>query len=240
MKPACQLPRPLVLGLVLASCGLTAGAATVLDVGHTDVGIAYDAMSNTWDLHVHDEENDVEYAPEDAILTLKPAAFGTVPAGSQWSFLGTAGSDLYTLPQTENPGLLFLGIGSEEILNGTFTGDQYRLSLKAVSGPGAFIAYDVDGFGEPQTVFFNSRDGISLADAPLLNSGGHQHLNWAFTAPGTYTVTFEASATRASDSLATSSGNIPYTFEVQPVPEPGTIALFAVGAAGASMLRRRR
>ena len=229
-----------LLGGLLAASTFTTHAATLLEQGHTDIGAAYDVGSDTWDLHVHDEFNDIEYAPEDAVLVVKPLSLGSVPAGAQWNFLGSAGSDIWTLPQAENPSLLFLGLAAEEIGIGIFVGDTVRMTLKSISGPGEFSAYLTDSFGEPSTVAFNTRDGVNSSDRFDVPTGGHQDFNWAFSAAGTYTLNFEASGTLVAGNTPVASGNIPYTFEVQPVPEPGTIALLTIGAAGAFMLRRRR
>ena len=120
------------------------------------------------------------------------AALNTVPAGAQWSFLGSAGSSVWILPQTHDHDLLFLGLGTEELAAGIFTGDQVTLSLRGVSGPGNFAVYQTDMFGNPN-VFMNSGDGITAGDAVTLGAGAHSHVNWAFGAPGIYQIDFEAS-----------------------------------------------
>ena len=70
-------------------------------------------------------------------------------------------------------------------------------------------------------------------------AGSHAHFNYGFTAPGSYTVQFEASAL-LPDGTPTSSGPVSYQFEV--VPEPGTIGLLAVAGLGLVILtvKRRR
>lgn len=215
-------------------------AQTTLWLDHADVGVNYDLTPpGAWDLHVHQDEPPpgTEFEPDEAILGVGAAAQTTVPVGVQWSFLGTAGSSLYVLPQTENPSLLFLGLGTEEMSSGTFLSDQVSLTLRNVSGPGHFAMYDVNMFGSP-TVFMNSRDGIAGSDAITLTAGGHRHVNWAFSEPGTYQIDFEASGTLAGGGPFTSSGPVTYTFEV--VPEPGTWALMSLGTFGAWLSMRRR
>lgn len=59
-----------------------------------------------------------------------------------------------------------------------------RVSLRAVRSPARFAVYDVDAFGTPH-VIMNSGDGITAADSVILPAGGHRHVNWAFTWPGT-------------------------------------------------------
>jgi surface-anchored protein len=82
----------------------------------------------------------------------------------------------------------------------------------------------------------NTRDGISGDDWFEIGAGDHAHFNWAFSAMGTYTLTFEASGTLVEDSIFTSSG--PVDFTVQVVPEPGVAALLGLG--GLLLLARRR
>jgi surface-anchored protein len=229
--------RQLGLAALLAT-GLTLQAQTPIYNGHVDLGVAYDELASEWDLHVHDEENDIEYSPAtDALVFISYDGHITVPAGSQWSFLGATGSSTWVLPNTENPNLPFLGIGSEEIDSGVFTGDQFSLYLKAVSGPGFFSLYDLDEFGDP-ILLMNSGDGITLADALTVGTGSHSHFNWAFSAAGDYTLTFEAVGDSILNGL-TSSGNVDYLFTVQAVPEPSTFALAGLGLAALVILRRR-
>lgn len=205
-----------------ASTGLH--AQTNLNMGDTDIGIAYDAG---WDLHVHKENppNAGEYEPANVLLQVNGQAETTVPAGSQWGFMGTAGSPVWILPQSEDPNLLFLGIGTEEIVPGIFVGEEVTLSLSSVTGPGNFSTY-TESLGVPN-VLFDSSDGITGADSFTLPTGTHQHFNFAFTAPGNYTIAFEGSGTLVAGSTFTQSGPVDYVFTV--VPEPSSAALAGLG-----------
>lgn len=210
---------------------------TYLWSDHADVGVNY--ADGAWDLHVHQEEPPpgVEYEPTEAILGVGAASQTTVPAGAQWSFLGAVGSTIYVLPQIENPSLLFLGLGTEEMVPGTFVGNQVSFALKGVNGPGNFSLWENDAFGTPN-VFMNSGNGISGSDVIQLAEGTHRHVNWGFSVPGTYQIDFEASGTLAVGGAFTSSGPVTYTFAV--VPEPGTWALMGLGGFGAWLSLRRR
>jgi len=226
----------------LAAAGLCAATASLLNAqtylwsGHADVGVNYE--DGAWDLHVHHHDLG-EFEPGEAVLGVDiAAALNTVPAGAQWSFLGSAGSPVWILPQTHDENLLFLGLGTEELATGIFAGDQVTLSLRGVSGPGNFAVYITDMFGAPN-VLMNSGDGIGPGDAVTLTAGGHKHVNWAFSAPGIYRIDFEGSGTLADGNLFTSSGNVTYTFEVAAVPEPSTYVLLALGVLMMGLCTRR-
>jgi surface-anchored protein len=230
------------LGLAaLLTTGLTVQAQTIVGASgeHVDVGAAYDETNNEWELHVHDGDNDVEYFPAtDARLFIGYGANTTVPAGPQWSFLGSAGSEAWILPGTPTPGLMLLGLAAEEIDSGVFVGDEITFRLKAVSGPGVFAAFDLSVFNNP-IVLFNSADGISAADSAVVPTGGHADVNWAFSAAGDYTITFEAFGISTLHG-ATTSGDVDYLFRVEAVPEPAVGALAGVGALALLSVRKMR
>jgi surface-anchored protein len=224
-----------LFALSLLSAALPAGGQAILDTEHVDIGVNYE--DDGWDLHIHDETNDIEYEPGEAILRVNAGAETTVSADPLFSFLGTAGSPVWILPNTQTAGLLFLGFGAEELAAGIFASDSLSLRLHSVSGPGEFAVFDFNSLGEPQVVM-NSRDGFSAADTFRPVPGGHSDLNWAFSQPGYYSVSFEASGTLADGGLFTSSGPVAYTFHV--VPEPSTWALMAIGLGGVLLAARRR
>lgn len=225
----------LQLAGLLGACTAVQAQST-LSNEHTDIGVAYE--DGAWDLHVHDETNDIEHEPGDVILQVGAAAGTTVSADPLFSFLGAAGSPTWILPAVQNPGLLFLGFGAEEIESGVFAGDSINVHLRGVTGPGTFAVFAFDGAtGNPQ-VFMNSGDGFGADDSFLVPAGGHSDLNWAFSAPGTYTVSFEASGTLVDGNAFVTSGPVGYTFQV--VPEPSTWALLGVSFAGFILWQLRR
>lgn len=209
----------------------------ILSTEHVDVGIAYE--DGAWDLHVHDEDNDAEYEPGAALLHVGAAALLVRPEGGELDFIGVgAGETFYLLPQSQNPELLYLGVAAEEVEPGTFADGRVRLSLKAVNGPGEFSLWRATDDG-PEVLMATS-DGITAEDFVLVLEGGHEDLNWGFTAQGRYEVTFEAVAT-LPDGTVISSGDVTYYFSVDSLGQiEFDAAEVSVGEGGTQTITVRR
>jgi len=229
-----------------------------LDEAHVDLGLNYNATLNQWQLTVRDEDNTKEYAADRVILRGAISARVTLPNDARYAFLGAPGAPSYILPQTQEPELLYLGFSTENktsviddwtadgvspsqlvkgLNSGTFLSNQITLSLQAVSGPGNFALYRTSPGGDP-VVTFDSGNGIDANDRTLFNPNVHAHFNWAFSAPGTYAVTLQASGLLAGNSQFTQSAPTTFTFQI--VPEPGTAILTLGGLALLALPPRRR
>ncbi|MCX4471377.1 choice-of-anchor M domain-containing protein [Micromonospora sp. NBC_01655] len=194
-------PIRMVLATGMVAAGLLAAAppaqadVVTFSSGHLDlVDIAYEA--GELELGVHDEDNDVEYAPDEVKIVVKRQAKVTVPNDPAFDFLGTPGvSQVWVLPEIQNTDLVWPGIAAEEVEAGTFTADALALHVRSVSGPGQLAIYTENAVGQP-TVLVDSGDG--LPDTIALTAGDHLHANWAFDRAGTYRVTFRATGTLAA------------------------------------------
>lgn len=223
----------LILSLAAFGITLPLHALPTLTTEHVDVGVAFE--DGAFDLHIHDGTNDIEYAPDEAILQVNPQGYQLIPNDPLYSFLGTIGVDsVWMLPKVADPHLLVLGTASEEITPGTLDGDVFTFSLVSVThgSGGKFTLYDVDGFNVP-TVIFNSGDGITGADSTTLTTGGHDDWNWTFSQEGQYDIAFKVDGLVGGNPVTQTAT---YTFNV--VPEPGSLAFLATGAL--ALLGRRR
>ncbi|HVK10038.1 MAG TPA: choice-of-anchor M domain-containing protein [Gemmataceae bacterium] len=185
---------------------------TLYGDGDVDIGVAYE---DGWDLHVHSEETGDEFETAGALFYIPATALTPRPAAAEYDFLGVGpGEDYYRLPAIQNPELLYLGFGTEEIAPGTFVGGTLTIRLKAVNGPGELSLWrptETDA-----GVVWSTRDGITEADQFDLLEGAHKHYNWGFSAKGRYEVTVEASGV-LTESGESFSGDATYYFSVDNV-----------------------
>lgn len=140
-------------------------------------------------------------APGGVVFHLTDAAKSTVPAGP-FEFIGGQGATVWQIPQTQKPGVPWLGWNTEEV-SGSQVSGAVTWRLTAVQGPGTVAIFEYDAFGQPK-VIMNSKDGLPDSyDIPL---GTHAHGNWAFTQVGVYRLTVTHTAKLASGTTSTSTG----------------------------------
>ncbi|MCD0460914.1 choice-of-anchor M domain-containing protein [Roseiconus lacunae] len=229
--------------LAVSICSSVAHAEAVeYTLGHGDIGLAYDGSE--LELHYHFGNGavldgtplvgDAEYAPDEAFVRVGQNTMvettGSIP------FLGTtAGDPVWVLPQSNTPGVPFLGIATEE-LDGTFSGAS--LTMTSFSGPGEFALWQSSSLGG-LNVFWQSNNGLDATDTLALSIGGHDHYNYGFTEAGTYDIGVTATADFASGGSVSDFGTLRFVVgNVSAVPEPSALA--AMGALSSIMILRRR
>jgi surface-anchored protein len=202
----------LATGLTLLATG-TAHAAVTISQGHVDaLDIDWTGSALTLDIRDHTASPAVDRDPSTVTLDVVTASKTTVPSSSAYAFLGSPGSPVWILPQSQVSGILWPGFNTEGVPAGALQGNSVTAKLISVTGPADFSTYTTNAFGSP-TVWFDSGNG--LPDSRTLTINTHSHANWAFEAAGTYTLAFEVTATTSSGA-AVSTGQKSYTFTVQP------------------------
>lgn len=159
------------------------------------------AADHELDLHLHSAEViPSEFGAGEALLPVTAAAKTTRPANPALDFIGVAsGSSFWLLPKNQNPNVLFLSIGTEELNPADFA-SSLTWSLVSVTGsgggaaPGSFSVWNVDNFGSIVPLM-STAPGASTPGSLTVAAGAHSHFNYGFTAPGLYNVTFAASGT---------------------------------------------
>ncbi|MFM9755279.1 choice-of-anchor M domain-containing protein, partial [Streptomyces turgidiscabies] len=82
---------------------------------HVDLGPK--VVGGAWKLRIRDDSTSppVWRALDDVVLTVPDAARLTAPSGPEYPFLsGSAGRQVYVVPQTQNPNVIWLGWNTQD------------------------------------------------------------------------------------------------------------------------------
>ncbi|MCW5560010.1 MAG: choice-of-anchor M domain-containing protein, partial [Verrucomicrobiae bacterium] len=170
-----------------------------------------------------DGQTGLRLDPNLTLFNVEEATRTTVPNLPSVSFLGPVGSDVWLAPEVQAPGKIWPGFSTEGIPVGMLDRDQLILRLESVSGPGTLHVFQSGAFGEPIRLF--SSTGTEHREWTIPR-GTHAHANWAFSAPGAYTLTFSAVALTNGVSV-TSTQSYAFVVGNVPVPIPTTTTLAA-------------
>lgn len=227
---------PVAVGGPIATA--QAGERVVLDAGHVDlIEVTVDGARLVVQLKDDTRPGGPVFRlPSEVQARVGDAARLQVPDAPAFSFLGPAGSDLWMLPQVQDPALLWPGWSTERISQGQVAGDAVTLRLAGVDGPGSFALFTTDQFGNPSVIFDGDGGVPNSTTVPIRT---HAHASWAFGAEGVYRVTFEVAAT-LSDGTGVST---PATYVVlvgdatppipwEDTPTPATTVPPGTGAPG--------
>ena len=161
--------------------------ASEIAVGHVDLGPRL--IDGQWRAGLrHDAESGAVWRdPNQTVLRVSDAAVMTAPDSADYPFLAdVAGKPVYVVPQTQNPGVVWLGWNTQDPAVTATIDRGLTMRVGPVSGPGrAWLFLQSGTFGKPLLL---ADSGAAPGDV-WIDSGTHVHANWAFSAPGTYTAT---------------------------------------------------
>ncbi|WP_371151581.1 choice-of-anchor M domain-containing protein [Buchananella felis] len=169
-----------------------------LDIGHVDMGPKF--ADGQWRLMIHDDLARLEQGaasvwryPDNTVLRVADAGKLPVPADPAYEFVGApAGSDVWVIPQTQNPQVVWLGWNTQDPQVMERIDRGVTMSLQRVQGPGVMTMYLQSGsFGEPQ-LLWDSR--VTEPQSIWVDVNTHTHSNWVFTAPGVYLAEVKVAA----------------------------------------------
>ncbi|MDO5031484.1 choice-of-anchor M domain-containing protein [Corynebacterium sp.] len=162
----------------------------------------------------------VEHAGGDVVLAVSEQAWSSATEN-----IPDIGAPTYFLPQTQQAGILWPGWDTQAAQEAGYR--DVDLDFLDVSGPGAVYAFETAGFGDIQAV--TSSGSMELASGDAINQPypAHRHINWAFSEPGTYTMTVQAS------SNGDASNEVTYTWQVGDAAASADAVLDDATSAGA-------
>jgi surface-anchored protein len=202
-----------VVGSMLFAPSASSADPVILRTQHVDLRIVdRPGEPNRLGLVIHNADSSSNLASTNAVLEVPTAARIELPDG--FEVFGAAGSPLWILPQSQDPQLMYLGFSAEGIPAGTFD-PRFTVSLVRVEGPGDFFVWQFDTLAN-LVMAMNSRDGVSIDDSFQQLTGGHQHFNWGFNAPGVHDVVLKVSNRLAGTTNVVESDEVTFRFGVEP------------------------
>ena len=213
--------------------------ASEIAVGHVDLGPRL--IDGQWRAGLrHDAESGAVWRdPNQTVLRVGDAAIMTAPDSADYPFLAdVAGKPVYVVPQTQNPGVVWLGWNTQDPAVTATIDRGLTMRVGPVSGPGrAWLFLQSGTFGKPLLL---ADSGAAPGDV-WIDSGTHVHANWAFSAPGTYTatVTFLGTTTAgeavsASTTLRFAVGDAASASEALAMAAPAAADSASAGASASS------
>ena len=208
----------LLIALVLPSRATV--LTNLLELGHVDIRVQWSAAAAATNspealfLGFHVDALGGNVSADEYAVRIPEAARLEIPDG--FDVFGAAGSSLWILPQSQTPGLLYLGISAEGLPRDVVTGPVF-LRLVGFQGAGDFFAWQSDGLGSVEVVL-STRDGITDSDRLSIPVGGHAHYNFGFTSNGVHEVLLQVVAGVAGQAGSFLGRTNRLQFQVEPLP----------------------
>ena len=213
-----------IAGVCLLLGVATASAVTTLSDGHIDIfEVHYDSsvVPTEFALHIHDHVTETHFEAADVILQVNESSYFGSPAG----LVPVLGAAAYILPSTQEPGMLYGGVSAEGP-TGVFQNNRFtiRMVSAGAANPGNFAMYRFSGGGALQIGLQSIGGSVSVSEVTV-PIGGHEHWNWGFSAPGTYTFEFQGLGVKSADLSVFETSRELFTFNVIPEPSSGVLVL---------------
>lgn len=217
-------PRAAILAVIATICAAVtltltqtlalspAQAQQVFDQGHVD---AFYVTADDGQLHLKLKEDvtgsGVIHDGGDVVLRVNQSAWTDTTEG-----VAGIGAPTYFLPQTQRADVVWPGWDTQNAGAAGFESVDFH--FESVAGPGEVYIFETAGFGDIYPV--TNSGALSLGSGEVINQPypAHRHVNWAFSQPGTYTMTVSA------HSNGQASESVTYTWSVgdadAPAPQP--------------------
>ncbi|MBM9469329.1 TIGR03773 family transporter-associated surface protein [Nakamurella leprariae] len=185
---AMQAPAPAAVPAP-AAAPVACPSPQVFTEGHFDFGSQFDGT-----LHSRIKTDDQGWLePRTVVFHVGDPAEVTMPAG--YEFVAAAGTRAWQIPQTQAPGIPWLGWNTQDRTIAGQVDGPVTMTLAGVDGPGELAVFLQGSFGGVGTRVMDTVGGPTSYDIPVGATGVHAHGNWVFTAPGVYRVSITQSAT---------------------------------------------
>lgn len=194
----------------------TPAHAAAITSGHIDaLDVDYAGGVVTLDIKTYNPPNvnDDDVPAASTTLRLAPLSdYDLVVPGSpsSWACVGAASSTVYVAPASVGSGdpRIWPGWNAEDVPSAQ---RPVTIQLVGVSGPGHVTLYTLGGLPATPSVVLsnNSTSGCPKSSFSISSTAPHGHANWAFSAPGSYDLTFRATVQGGAN-----SGNVTYHFQI--------------------------
>ena len=195
-----------------------------LDKGHMDLFNLITTTNGDLQMVIKEDRtgSGVLRTPESVLLRVKQSALQTGLEGHtayQDVYDDGLTDSAYLLPQTQEDDLLWPGwdtTGALAALNNigsTQASAAHKVEIVSTPDDGKVLMWLNGQWGDPASALSNGR--YALPETIVQGSLAHEHINWAFTKPGTYKLKVTTTVT-PKDSPATSltANSGVYTFQV--------------------------
>lgn len=214
----------------------TAADRVVIGDGHIDMGPRF--VKDAWTIEIRDDTVDpvVWRDPDNVVLQAVDASQLPVPDDARFSFLGKPGDPIWLLPQVQKAGVLWPGWNTQDAKVATTVRREVTWTLHGVRGPGTFVLFLNEEFGQPETVF-DSRKAYPQQTG--IDVDTHVHDNWAFSEPGSYLLDISMAGVtnegqdvsdRTTVRIFVGDGNAASAFDVSATPSPSAQPSTSSGA----------